>query len=365
MKWLIFGDDWGAHASTTQHLARAIAKEHQVTWIGSIGMRSPRVSFSDARRVLSKLSASAPAQPAPVTLRSLRLLPFHQSRAALALNRKVVASFLRREGPFDVIVSANPVAALLLPPELPLTYLRLDDYARLPGVDAALVLAAERAMLQRRASVAYTADALRLNAPHELYLPQGVDFEALTRPVVRARTKTIGFFGLLAEWVDVDLIRGAASALPDVRFEFVGPSRLTPDVFAGSANVSERPSVPFSRLPEATAHWAGAWIPFRVDALTKAVNPLKAREYLALGLPVFSTPLPEVKKLGALVTLGDDVRQAANWARACIVSGNAGRDERIQAMASHTWSARARELSAFCIETTPRCAPDLERIFAA
>jgi hypothetical protein len=54
MTWLVFGDDWGRHPSTTQHLARHLGEHSRVIWIDSIGMRSPTLSAADARRELTR-----------------------------------------------------------------------------------------------------------------------------------------------------------------------------------------------------------------------------------------------------------------------------------------------------------------------
>ena len=51
---VIFGEDWGGHPSSTQHLARELSKFHEITWVNSIGMRSPKLSVDDFARVMTK-----------------------------------------------------------------------------------------------------------------------------------------------------------------------------------------------------------------------------------------------------------------------------------------------------------------------
>ena len=55
MTWLVFGDDWGRHPSTTQHLARQLGERSRVIRIDSIAMRSPKLNATDARRVWGRL----------------------------------------------------------------------------------------------------------------------------------------------------------------------------------------------------------------------------------------------------------------------------------------------------------------------
>ena len=52
--WIVFGDDWGAHPSTTQHLILNMPADHSAIWIDSIGMRAPTINLQDFRRLLSK-----------------------------------------------------------------------------------------------------------------------------------------------------------------------------------------------------------------------------------------------------------------------------------------------------------------------
>ena len=55
MKFIVFGEDWQSHPSSTQHLFKQLAKQHQVIWINSIGMRKPTFRLIDVKRVFNKL----------------------------------------------------------------------------------------------------------------------------------------------------------------------------------------------------------------------------------------------------------------------------------------------------------------------
>lgn len=54
---VMFGEDWGAHPSSSQHLARELSKFHDITWVNSIGLRAPRFNLSDMGRAFNKLCA--------------------------------------------------------------------------------------------------------------------------------------------------------------------------------------------------------------------------------------------------------------------------------------------------------------------
>ena len=57
MKFIVFGEDWQSHPSSTQHLFKQLSKQHQVIWINSIGMRKPTFRLIDVKRVFNKLKS--------------------------------------------------------------------------------------------------------------------------------------------------------------------------------------------------------------------------------------------------------------------------------------------------------------------
>lgn len=324
MDWIIFGDDWNAHPSTTQHLTRNLPVDDRVLWINSIGMRAPGVK--DWRRALDKARPAAPAAAATTrpNMRVLtpRVLPWHERPAARAINARLLqraiqdaADDLQLSDP--AILTANP-AALPYLGELDharLGYLRLDDYARLPGVDPSLVHTYEPAIMHRADVVFATARGLLPGAAscrRAQYLPQGVDVEHFAAtPLDIPEGKVVGFFGLFAEWIDDGLIEAAAIARPDWTFELLGPRRVTPAALTALPNIRWRDALPYAALPQAISHWRAAWLPFRMDKLTAQVNPLKLREYLASGLPTASAPLPEIA--GYPVTPLRSVHDVTAW----------------------------------------------------
>lgn len=349
--WIVFGDDWGRHPSTTQHLVRALPAGDRVIWVDSLGMRAPRLRWADVRRVFDRLR---PAPPRLTTGRPgwwrhvrPRLLPWHGRPGARAFNRERLRTHLgplcRRLGPLRVL-AANPVAAWYLDALRPasVAYLRLDDYPALPGVDAQLARAAETQMLDRADVVFATARALC--PPGARYLPQGVDATHFGQtPLAPPRSKVVGFFGLFAEWLDLPFIEAVVDAAPSWTFEFLGPRRVVPTGLMARPNVRFRPAVPYAELPGAIAHWQAAWLPFRADDLGTTINPLKAREYLAAGLPAGTRGLPETRGLLGMTDL-PTVDSALAWLIEAEADTAAARCERRVAMQTESWAHRATTL---------------------
>ncbi len=156
------------------------------------------------------------------------------------------------------------------------------------------------------------------------------------RPTDLPDGKIIGFFGLISEWVDQDLIVRIANEVSGVRCQVSGEAgkqeteekREEEDATFGKKSNRPRPSSSntesasvviigradvdvsrlerepnicrlgpksFAELPAYVAHFDVGIIPFVVNDLTRAVNPIKLREMLAAGVPVVSTALPEVE----------------------------------------------------------------------
>jgi len=123
----------------------------------------------------------------------------------------------------------------------------------------------------------------------------------LPRPADLPDGPIVGFFGLLSEWVDQDLLVRLARELRDdthVRGSagvvLIGKADVPVERLAAEPNIHLLGPRPFAVLPAYVAHFDVGIIPFVVNELTRAVNPIKLREMLAAGCPVVSTSLPEV-----------------------------------------------------------------------
>jgi glycosyltransferase involved in cell wall biosynthesis len=364
--WLVFGDDWGVHPSTTQHLMLNMPPDHSVIWVNSIGMRRPQLNTADFRRLLAKgstLVRSQPDQPAGLYVGSIkdvreinpRILPWHENRLARRINRqwfkKNVATEIPKTGSVSYLLTANPVLAYYhdVFPVDKIIYLRLDDYTEYPGCDASLVRKSEDKMFLEADLIVATAKKLLPTGEYAskgFYLPQGVQADAFDKVPLEPPSKPVlGFFGSIAQWLDFELIKEVAHRVPDWRLEFVGNPDFIPDDLLGIDNIVISEPVPFSALSGRIAHWSAAWIPFKINKLTISVNPLKVREYLAAGLPTHCTPLPEVAELDGQIFVSADAGEIVRWLRR--VTDEDSQELRLMRrnlVTEHTWRARSRDL---------------------
>jgi glycosyltransferase involved in cell wall biosynthesis len=108
----------------------------------------------------------------------------------------------------------------------------------------------------------------------------------------------------------------------------------------------------YEDLPSYCKAFDVALMPFRVNELTRNANPLKVREYLAAGLPVVSTPIPEVEVLGLCRIAGDPASFSAEIETAL---AHPGPDlERSQAVRHEGWQARLDEIRQHFAALEPR-----------
>jgi len=148
-------------------------------------------------------------------------------------------------------------------------------------------------------------------SPQVLLLPNGVDLAAFPAPAAVRRPGSpiaIGYVGALSPWFDVEAVEAAARAFPDWRFRLAGQVE-DPEVaaLAGRPNLETVGEIPFADVSSFLAGLDVALVPFRDLPLTRAVDPVKLYEALAMGLPVVARRLPETERWAEpLVYLYDD-----------------------------------------------------------
>ena len=104
-----------------------------------------------------------------------------------------------------------------------------------------------------------------------------------------------GFFGVIDERLDIEMIAKAADAKPDWQFVIIGPVvKIDPATLPQNKNIHYLGGKSYKELPQYLAGWDVALIPFAMNESTKYISPTKTPEYLAAGIPVISTPIKDV-----------------------------------------------------------------------
>jgi len=107
----------------------------------------------------------------------------------------------------------------------------------------------------------------------------------------------LGFYGVIDERFDIDLIEKTSAARPDWHFIFIGPVvKIDPLTLPQKPNIHYLGSKTYSDLPVYLSGWDICLIPFVLDESTRFISPTKTPEYLAAGKPVISTAITDVTK---------------------------------------------------------------------
>lgn len=240
--------------------------------------------------------------------------------------------------------------ALATPRHGPIVYEAIDLWDGELGVDW-YDPACERAWIER--ADALTASSLLLRdqlaassgRPVDL-LPNAIDLasfrdHATTAPALTRGAPTIIFVGALwGAWVDLDLLSELARRLPEAALHLVGPSgdRVLPR----AANIHIHGPRPRNEIPGLLAAADVAVIPFAPGRLSEAVSPLKVFEYLAMGRPVVSTPLPDLDGMpGVRLAQTPDAFACAVEEAAHAAFPSAAVEDFLQ---EHTWARRVDRL---------------------
>ena len=105
----------------------------------------------------------------------------------------------------------------------------------------------------------------------------------------------LGFYGVMDERFDIDLIKQVADAKPEWQFIFIGPVvKISKDDLPKNSNIHYIGSKNYQELPEYISGWDIALIPFAINESTRFISPTKTPEYLAAGKPVISSAIRDV-----------------------------------------------------------------------
>ena len=365
---LCFSHDWSGDPLSKTHLMRILARDNRVLWVNSIGYRAPTASKADITRAFKKLKAATNSLSEPernIFVLNPIAIPVYGRPRIRDLNRALLRFQVKRamrqlgfEQPINFVF--NPAAAVVAGAlgEKQILYYCVDEYTEFSGVSSSSLAELEQQLLRQSDLVIVSAERLYQSKvktnPRTVLIRHGVDFdhfrkaldpETIVPQEIRDLPRpVIGFFGLIADWVDLELMAEVAKRYPNGSMVLVGKGTTDTSVLEQVPNVHLLGRKPYASLPAYCKGFDVALMPFRINELTLNANPLKVREYLAAGLPVVSTAIPEVEVLG-LCRIGHDHASFIREVELALQDPgpSVARSESIR---SESWGARVDELRA-------------------
>ncbi len=237
-----------------------------------------------------------------------------------------------------------------------LVYDLMDDLASFKGAPPELGLRHHQALREADLVFAGGRSLYRAACQHRplgTYLFQsGVEPEHYaSAPRDRRRPMPVaGYVGVIDERLDLELIAGLAAALEDWEIQMVGPvTKIDPTTLPRPVNLAYKGPQPYERLPHVMADLDVALMPFALNEATRSISPTKTLEYLAAGLPVVSTPVPDVvADYGHVVEVHTEVAAFADACRRSVTMDVGQRADKVRPLLQwHHWdsiAARMEEL---------------------
>ncbi|MBA3642120.1 MAG: glycosyltransferase, partial [Acidobacteria bacterium] len=139
----------------------------------------------------------------------------------------------------------------------------------------------------------------------------------------------LGFFGVVDERMDLDLLAGVAAARPDWHLVVLGPVvKIDPATLPALPNIHYLGSKTYQELPRYIAGWDVALLPFARNEATRFISPTKTPEYMAAGKPIVSTSIRDVVRpygQQGLVRIADTVDEFVAACEAALAEDPAAR----------------------------------------
>jgi uncharacterized SAM-binding protein YcdF (DUF218 family)/glycosyltransferase involved in cell wall biosynthesis len=346
---VLFVENTGVRAPAFRDLPR-LTQRVRNWWKGTKGFRRER----DELYIYSPLLLPFPYSPLIRRInRSLLTRALNRWMRAAGFGRPIVWTFLPTPLVRDVIRDIDPALAI---------YYCIDDFAS-SSEAARKIIRSEQQLCRDVDLVFVTSEKLREKAARHnervCLFPFGVsyakfeqvrlgadrtpaDLAALRRPIV-------GYIGGIHQWMDMKLLAEVARRMPETTFALVGPPQI-------DVSGTVEPNIHFlgkkahDDIPRYIKGFDAGIVPYLLSDYTANVYPTKLNEYLAMGIPVVATDLPEIRRFnadhGPRVAVAENADQFVVALKAALQSSTEEeRRARIEVARQNSWHSRIVQMS--------------------
>ena len=320
---LIYGPPWNQPAKLSKHhFAKFWSKKAKVLYIEApINIASfitrPKESIELFRRAITgpeKIKES-------FWLSSfLYLIPFRGSKYLFGssivnwINQRLIIKKLNRQikkleikNPVIIVGSAHIFPMIEYVEYSKLIYHCSDDYTIISSFPESFANI-EKKLIKKSDLIVATADELlktkAVYNPNIVSIPNGANIDHFRKTqdpetkvaddMLKFKNPIVGYVGSVFQWLDIEWMKYAAEKCPEYDFIFIGPISIDVSKFKGKKNVHFLGPRSYKELPRYLKSFEVAVIPFVIDGVTLKASPIKFYEYLASGIPIVSTELPDL-----------------------------------------------------------------------
>ncbi|MEM7516571.1 MAG: glycosyltransferase [Planctomycetota bacterium] len=392
---VVFSDDWGRHPSSCQHLISQLVPRYRVDWVHTIGTRRPKLDLGDLKRGAekarewlkrSKSSGEGHKSSTPRIPHNLRIhSPVHWPGFQTGVERKLNWMLLWRSLKELFLDENDRPEAIITTASIPVDLARstrkdhnwfyycVDDLAEWPGLDGDTLRDMEIELLEHVRGIVCVSEHLQerlaaLGRKDTTLITHGID-PAHWNVSPGPRKRSEGELPTALYWGHADqrLHVGICLALAErTRLVMVGPRTDVGPRMENHPRIEWRGKVPYADLPQVAEEADVLVMPYADLPVTRAMQPLKLKEYLATGRPAVATPLPANQAWSEALDLTSSPEEFVR-----IVLQRA--EERLPAeqaaarldLAAEAWSHKARDFEEAFSSSREKPLPELGSIVGA
>ena len=364
------GGDWWYHnrSHIDMQLMRHFSKNGTVLYVNSVVIQKPKLGRNSnfIKKVMRKTKSilnGLKKSDAGFWVYSPFTLPVHHIWWARPFNelllRIQVKCVMRKLGmcnPLTWVACPGACDTSIRLKKNKLVWQRTDRWEEFPNIDSDIIRKYDQRLKANADLTVFVSNLLykeeRRQCQKAFYLDHGVDYEMFAYAhkdnwvpddIAKIPKPIAGFFGGIdSHTSDIDLIAHVIDLLPEVSFVFIGNSSLDCSKLKSRKNVWMLGQKPYEQIPHYGKYFDVAFMPWRQNRWIQACNPIKLKEYLALGKPVVSTAFSELKKYSEVVYEAKTHNEFAEKIKQALAEDSVNRiDARRKKVASASWQSKS------------------------
>ena len=364
------GEDWWYHnrGHIDMQLMRRFSRLGTTVYVNSIVMQ--KANLAQGKRFIQKVIRKTKSiftglkkTDAGFWAYSPFSLPVHHISWVRGLNEAMLRHQVRRVA--NKLGIHHPVVWVACPAacdiairmrKSKLVYQRTDRYEEYPNVDEGIIKEYDQKLKMSADLTVFVSHTLyeqeQSQCKNALFLDHGVDYDIFAtaeqdpykpEDITHIPKPIVGFFGTIDDHIfDMPFMEKLIDLMPEMSFVFVGKAFSDMGTLKSRNNVWLLEQKPYEQIPHYGKCFDVAIMPWRQNRWIEACNPIKLKEYLALGKPIVSTPFPELDKYLDVVYMANTPKDFSH----CIVKASGDDNpQRIEArrkkVQKDTWDWKA------------------------